>query len=92
MEVLERKIPPVALFIIFIVVMVRFDHLLLSFAAVLPFPWWVLITSILLSGFIGLAGVNEFRKAKTTVNPVKVDSASTVLIRVFSLIPVILCI
>ncbi|OLQ92210.1 hypothetical protein BIY21_12290 [Vibrio ponticus] len=79
MEVLERKIPPVALFIIFIVVMVRFDGALESFAAVLPFPWTVLACSVLVSGFIGLAGVNEFRKAKTTVNPVKVDSASSVV-------------
>lgn len=79
MEILERKIPPVALFIVFIVAMVKFDQSLLSFAAVLPFPWLVLAASILISGGVGLAGVNEFRKAKTTVNPVKVDSATSVV-------------
>lgn len=79
MEILERKIPPVAVFIIFIVAMVKFDQSLLSFAAEFPLPWWGLAASIVLSGVIGVAGVNEFRKAKTTVNPVKVDSASTVV-------------
>ncbi|MBA5763011.1 isoprenylcysteine carboxylmethyltransferase family protein [Vibrio sp. 404] len=79
MEILERKIPPVAVFIIFIVAMVKFDQSLLGFAAEFPLPWWGLAVSIVLSGVIGVAGVNEFRKAKTTVNPVKVDSASTVV-------------
>ncbi|OLQ90152.1 hypothetical protein BIY22_03880 [Vibrio panuliri] len=79
MVMLERKIPPVALFIIFIVVMVRIDQSLMSFSATLPYPWWVLSLSICFSGFIGVAGVYEFRKAKTTVNPVAVDKASTVV-------------
>ncbi|MFA0071651.1 isoprenylcysteine carboxylmethyltransferase family protein, partial [Vibrio breoganii] len=32
-----------------------------------------------LSGVVGLAGIWEFRKQKTTVNPIKVETASTVV-------------
>lgn len=79
MERLERKIPPVALFILFIMVMIRLDQVLLSFALALPLTTVVLVAAVILAGVIGIAGVYEFRKAKTTVNPVKVDSATSVV-------------
>lgn len=79
MEILERKIPPVALFILFIMVMIRLDQVLLSFALALPFTNVVLVAAVILAGVIGIAGVYEFRKAKTTVNPVKVHTATSVV-------------
>ena len=92
MEKLERKIPPVALFIIFVVIMVQLDHTLKSFALTLPLDHTlksfaltlplttlVLVVAMVVTGVIGLAGVYEFRKAKTTVNPVKVDTATSVV-------------
>lgn len=44
-----------------------------------PFVEFVTAGLIILAGFIGIAGVYEFRKAKTTVNPVKPETASLVV-------------
>lgn len=79
MKALERKIPPVALFIIFIVAINHISHELVAFTVDLPLNSVVFALCFLIAGFVGLAGVYEFRKAKTTVNPVKVDTASTVV-------------
>lgn len=50
-----------------------------TFMITVPFVEFVVAALTLLSGFIGIAGVYEFRKAKTTVNPVKPESASSVV-------------
>ena len=44
-----------------------------------PFVEFVTAGLIVIAGFIGIAGVYEFRKAKTTVNPVKPETASLVV-------------
>lgn len=44
-----------------------------------PFVEFVTAGLIVIAGFIGIAGVYEFRKAKTTVNPVKPETASQVV-------------
>ncbi len=44
-----------------------------------PFVEFVTAGLIVIAGFIGIAGVYEFRKAKTTVNPVKPEAASQVV-------------
>ncbi|MFA0521244.1 isoprenylcysteine carboxylmethyltransferase family protein, partial [Vibrio sp. 10N.222.55.E8] len=44
-----------------------------------PYKIIVLGAGIVLSGVIGLSGIWEFRKQKTTVNPIKVDTASSVV-------------
>ncbi|NOH54080.1 isoprenylcysteine carboxylmethyltransferase family protein [Vibrio coralliilyticus] len=79
MEKLERKIPPVALFIVLGVVMNHVGHEFHTFSVGLPIPWIVLLACFAISVFVGLAGVYEFRKANTTVNPVKVKDASQVV-------------
>ncbi|WP_260258549.1 methyltransferase family protein [Vibrio intestinalis] len=79
MTFLERKIPPVALFLILALAMVKLDHVLMGFEVSLPLPIVIFTLVVLIATVIGLSGVFEFRKAKTTVNPVKVEQATTVV-------------
>ncbi|MEG3220929.1 isoprenylcysteine carboxylmethyltransferase family protein [Vibrio gigantis] len=79
MKFLELKVPPVALFILVIVASYFCAQQLSPAAIVLPYKLFVLGVGIALSGAIGLAGVWEFRKQKTTVNPIKVETASSVV-------------
>ncbi|UPR50991.1 isoprenylcysteine carboxylmethyltransferase family protein [Vibrio cyclitrophicus] len=79
MRLLELKVPPVALFIIvFIVSYLCAQELSLGTLA-LPYGIVVLAVGIVLSGIIGILGIWEFRKQKTTVNPIKVETASSVV-------------
>ena len=79
MKFLELKVPPVALFILVLVASYFSAQQLSTGAIGMPFKLIVLCVGIVLSGVIGLAGVWEFRKQKTTVNPIKVETASTVV-------------
>ncbi|WP_047042573.1 methyltransferase family protein [Vibrio mexicanus] len=79
MSKLELKVPPVALFLIFVVVMHRLSRMLPSANVDLPFAAVVALVCFVMSGVIGLAGVWEFRRAKTTVNPTKPENASLVV-------------
>ncbi|WP_372384076.1 isoprenylcysteine carboxylmethyltransferase family protein [Vibrio sp. BS-M-Sm-2] len=79
MRFLELKVPPVALFILVLVASYFSAQQLNTGAVGLPFKFIILGVGIVLSGVIGLAGVWEFRKQKTTVNPIKVGTASTVV-------------
>ncbi|KOO13074.1 hypothetical protein AKJ18_20095 [Vibrio xuii] len=79
MDVLERKIPPVALFILFVVAINHISHEFVRFTVNLPLSLVVFLVCFVVAGFVGIAGVYEFRRAQTTVNPVKVDTASTVV-------------
>jgi len=79
MDKLERKIPPVALFLLFFVVINHISHELLAFRVSLPLNSLVFGLCFLAAGVVGLAGIYEFRRAKTTVNPIKVANASSVV-------------
>lgn len=79
MDVLERKIPPVALFVLFVVAINHISHEFIRFTINLPLNLVVFLVCFVVAGFVGIAGVYEFRRAQTTVNPVKVDTASTVV-------------
>lgn len=79
MDVLERKIPPVALFVLFVVAINHISHEFVRFTVNLPLSLVAFLVCFVVAGFVGIAGVYEFRRAQTTVNPVKVDTASTVV-------------
>ena len=79
MKFLELKVPPVALFILVLVASYFSAQQLSAGTIGMPFKFIILGVGIVLSGVIGLAGVWEFRKQKTTVNPIKVETASTVV-------------
>ncbi len=76
---LELSVPPVAVFLLAILLMYLLKGLIPSFMVTVPFVKLVVTGLILLSGYIGIAGVYEFRKVKTTLNPVKPENASTVV-------------
>ncbi len=76
---LELRVPPIAVFLLVLLLMYVLKGLIPSFTVTVPFVKLVVIGLTLLSVYIGFAGVYEFRKVKTTVNPVKPENASTVV-------------
>ncbi|MEZ8312632.1 isoprenylcysteine carboxylmethyltransferase family protein [Vibrio splendidus] len=79
MKFLELKVPPAALFIIVFVASYFCAQQLRQGTLALPYGMVVLGVGIILSGVIGISGIWEFRKQKTTVNPIKVETASAVV-------------
>ncbi|EHA1126360.1 isoprenylcysteine carboxylmethyltransferase family protein [Vibrio navarrensis] len=79
MRKLELKIPPVAVFLLMCTGMFAVELWLAEPLFRLTFPRVSALLPFGLSGVVGIAGVREFRKAKTTVNPVKPEKASTVV-------------
>jgi protein-S-isoprenylcysteine O-methyltransferase Ste14 len=79
MQALELKIPPLALVLLFAVMMWLLSVFVPPLALALP---WRTTLALLFSiaGFaIALAGVLEFRLAKTTVNPLTPETASAMV-------------
>lgn len=76
---LELRVPPVAVFLLVVLLMYFLKGLVPGFTVTVPFLKLVVGGLVLLSGYIGIAGVYEFRKVRTTVNPVKPENASTVV-------------
>ena len=79
MKKLELKVPPVALFLLMVLLMYWLKDAMPEMKITVPFVEFVTAGLIVIAGFIGIAGVYEFRKAKTTVNPVKPETASQVV-------------
>ncbi|HHF2970663.1 TPA: isoprenylcysteine carboxylmethyltransferase family protein [Vibrio diabolicus] len=79
MRKLELKVPPVAVFLLVILLMYGLTVLVPSLNISVPFVEVVVGGLTLLSSYMGIAGVYEFHKVKTTVNPVKPDTASSVV-------------
>ncbi|MDV6250841.1 isoprenylcysteine carboxylmethyltransferase family protein [Vibrio sp. EA2] len=79
MRKLELRVPPVAVFLLVILLMYWLKGLTPDFMITVPFVEFVVAILTLLSGVIGIAGVYEFRKEKTTVNPVKPEAATSVV-------------
>lgn len=79
MKKLELKVPPVALFLLMVLLMHWLKGTLPEMKITVPFVEFVSAGLIALAVAVGIAGVYEFRKAKTTVNPVKPETASMVV-------------
>ncbi|MHA2713533.1 methyltransferase family protein [Vibrio owensii] len=79
MKKLELKVPPVALFLLMVLLMYWLKDVVPEMKITVPFVEFVTAGLVLIAGFVGIAGVYEFRKAKTTVNPVKPETASMVV-------------
>jgi protein-S-isoprenylcysteine O-methyltransferase Ste14 len=79
MHALELKVPPLALLLLFALLMWLLSAYERSLALVLP--WRTAIAAMFWSaGFaITLVGLLEFRRAKTTVNPIKPEEATSVV-------------
>ncbi|TMX37079.1 hypothetical protein DA096_01450 [Vibrio rotiferianus] len=79
MKKLELKVPPVALFLLMVLLMYWLKGTLPEMKITVPLVEFVSAGLIALAVAVGIAGVYEFRKAKTTVNPVKPETASMVV-------------
>lgn len=79
MRALELKVPPLALVLLVALLMWFVSAYERSLA--LALPWRTVIAAMFwIAGFaITLAGLLEFRRAKTTVNPVKPDAATAMV-------------
>ena len=78
MDKLELKVPPVAVFIVSLLLIYLADKLN-TFDIELPFSWLVFAVCFVASGYFGLSGIWAFKKAGTTVNPVEIEKASAVV-------------
>jgi len=77
---LELRVPPPLVMLLFMVTVFVFDYIAPFNLFYLPWLSYVLVISlIVLGGVIALWGVKEFREAKTTVNPLKPESSSSLV-------------
>ncbi|HAS6347461.1 TPA: DUF1295 domain-containing protein [Vibrio vulnificus] len=79
MDKLELKVPPVAVFLLVMLVMYLISMSLPSLTFTIVGYQWFAGALFAVSGVVGISGVLEFRRAKTTVNPIKPESASSVV-------------
>lgn len=79
MKALELKVPPVAVFLLFALIMWAAARVLPAFSFDLPFREYIASAIGVLGILAGVAGVIEFRRAETTVNPMKPETASSVV-------------
>jgi len=78
MDKLELKIPPVAVFIVSLLLIYLADKVAV-FHIDLPLNWVVFAVCFVVSGYFGLSGILAFRKAGTTVNPVEIEKACAIV-------------
>jgi len=76
---LELKVPPVAVFALAALLMWAISGLLPSLNLALPGRTPAAILAALIGVVAGVAGVVSFRRARTTVNPLKPEAASTLV-------------
>ncbi|MDD9180373.1 MULTISPECIES: methyltransferase family protein [Aliivibrio] len=77
---LELRIPPPLVMLLFMVTVFGFDKIMPFTLFYLPWLTYALVISLVtLGGVIALWGVKEFRDAKTTVNPLKPESSSSLV-------------
>lgn len=79
MRYLELKVPPVATFLVALVMSNRLADVFVFADVALPYKEGAFILCFILSGLVGLSALFQFRRAKTTVNPTKPDQASTIV-------------
>lgn len=76
MQLLELRIPPVALFIVAALVMGAAAGVSGEWRAAFPGQLLAASLLLLLAGLVGLAAVRVFARHETTVNPLRPESAS----------------
>ncbi|AUI85907.1 hypothetical protein BS333_05670 [Vibrio azureus] len=76
MKKLELKVPPIVVFLLSILLMYGLKSFAPSFQVTVPFLHMTSFLFTVAALLIGGAAVQEFRKIKTTTNPIKPESAS----------------
>lgn len=79
MQALELKIPPVAVFLIFAAAMWALSRMTPAGDFNLPYAAAIGTVLAVLGLAVAIAGVREFRRQQTTVNPTKPEEASAVV-------------
>ena len=79
MRFLELKVPPLVVFAAAALLMWAISRLLPSLNLALPGRMPAAILAALIGGVAGVAGVVEFRRARTTVNPLTPEAASALV-------------
>ncbi|MDE1514320.1 MAG: methyltransferase family protein [Vibrio sp.] len=79
MRNLQLKVPPVAVFLVALSLIHLSARWFSSLTLALPFPNVIMALCLCMAGFLGLAGIMEFRRYKTTVNPLAPDLTVTVV-------------
>jgi protein-S-isoprenylcysteine O-methyltransferase Ste14 len=80
MQVLELKIPPVALFVVFVLIMWAASAVFSATSFPLPGALVVAFVFAFAGAGIAVAGVSAFRRHDTTVNPMKPETTASVVI------------
>ena len=75
----QVRVPPVALFVVVALLMWAAASWLPSWRIALPSRTLVAALLLLAAGAIGVAGVHAFRRARTTVNPLRPEKASALV-------------
>lgn len=77
---LELRIPPPLVMLLFMVTVFGFDKIMPFTLFYLPWLTYASVISLVtLGGVIALWGMKEFKDAKTTVNPLKPESSSSLV-------------
>jgi len=79
MQWLELRIPPLALIVAVVVGMIGTTHGLPPLRFALPGAAAMAVVGAIIGASLAILGVYEFRRAKTTVNPVRPGNASRVV-------------
>lgn len=80
MHSLELKVPPVALSLILMGLAAGTDQLAPAARVAVPHARWLAAGLALAGAVIAVLGVISFRRARTTVNPLQPESASTLVV------------
>ncbi len=79
LNLLERRIPPVAVFIITLALMSQLAQMLPALYLALPFTSVVALLCTLCSLLTALAAIYQFRCADTTLNPIAIHKVSALV-------------
>jgi protein-S-isoprenylcysteine O-methyltransferase Ste14 len=79
MHSFHLRVPPLLLVLIFAIAMVAIDSVWNEWAVVFPWRWLAASTLSVCGAMLALAGVVEFRRAQTTVNPLTPEASSAIV-------------
>ena len=77
---MHLKVPPAALAVLVVILMVALRSVLPQFTYALPYKEVVAVLLGVVGIFVAVAGVYAFRRLKTTVNPIRPGTATSLVI------------
>ena len=80
MRVLELKVPPLAVGALLTALMWLVSRAVSALSFVFPGRKWLALSFAIIGAIIIVAGVASFRRAQTTINPMKPESSSSLVV------------